>query len=612
MKYKALTSSWLKGLLAAGCLCCGYLAFAQNTDQNRALAQQFAQGREYDKAIPIYKQLYAQAPFDKNIYDEYLQALLGAKQYDSAETLVNYMARIRREDASVYIDLGNVYDLAGKKSKAKESYDKAADMVSGDAYQLDNVAGAFTRLGKYDYAIKIYEQAQQNALPPDNYDMQLAGLYAKQGDNKKALEYLLDVAATRPDKLEDVKTSLLSITGQDARLKNEIQKQLIGKIKQQPGNPALNQLQNWLYTQSGQYDKALQESIGLDKKLKEQGERVYYFAQLAEKDDKNDIALKALDYILSKGKDGSLYRQALFEKISLQTSLLQHTFPVDEKLLSAVLANYRDLFNDFPQYAVQQPMRSYAGLQALFAHDIDTAITILNQLISTPGLPLPFVGNCKLDLGDYYILEGKVWDASLVYSQVDKEFKEDMLGEDARFRNAKLAYYRGDFKWAQSQLNVLKASTTELIANDALYLSVLITENTPADSNIAPLLGFARADLLLFQNKTKESDRLLDSIAKADHKNPLQDDILMLRSKIAEKETRYNDAIGYLQAILDKYADDVLADDAVYHLALIYRDKIKDKKQALIYFEKLITDYPGSSYVQQARQAYNELKKEDI
>lgn len=36
----------------------------------------------------------------------------------------------------------------------------------------------------------------------------------------------------------------------------------------------------------------------------------------------------------------------------------------------------------------------------------------------------------------------------------------------------KLAYYRGDFKYAQGLLDVLKAATSELVANDAMQLSV--------------------------------------------------------------------------------------------------------------------------------------------
>jgi len=253
-------------------------------------------------------------------------------------------------------------------------------------------------------------------------------------------------------------------------------------------------------------------------------------------------------------------------------------------------------------------VRDYAMVKARYAHKVDTAIAILEEAINAPNVKRNIAANSKLDLGDYYLLQGKIWDASLVYSQVEKAYKEDVLGEEARFRNAKLSYYRGDFKWAQGQLSVLKASTTELIANDALYLSVLITENMPPDSNLTPLLRFAAADLMLFQNKTQASDKLLDSISTAFPENPLLDDVYLLRAKIAEEEGRNTDAVTYLEKILKDYGEDVLGDDAAFKLGQLYDEKIKDKTKALQYYELLITTYPGSTYIQTARTRYQKLK----
>jgi outer membrane protein assembly factor BamD (BamD/ComL family) len=211
-----------------------------------------------------------------------------------------------------------------------------------------------------------------------------------------------------------------------------------------------------------------------------------------------------------------------------------------------------------------------------------------------------------VQLGDYQVLAGRLWEASLTYSQVDKEFKQDPLGEDARFRNAKLAYYRGDFVWAQSQLSLLKASTSDLISNDAIDLSVLITENVP-DSDDVPLQRFAYAGLLLFQNKDAEVETLLDSIAKAYPKHPLNDDILMMRADMAIKHRDYIKSIEYLKKIKELYGDDVLGDDAVFKMADIYQTDLHQNDLAKQYYEQLIIDYPGSTYVQTARQKLNEL-----
>jgi tetratricopeptide (TPR) repeat protein len=349
----------------------------------------------------------------------------------------------------------------------------------------------------------------------------------------------------------------------------------------------------------------------LDKKLKEEGDRVVQFSKNAQKDAQYTIALSGYEYVMNKGASGPMYEEAWEGKINVLLRQLAAKRPVDGQLLKVVLKEYNAFLNEYPQYRTMPVMRDYAMVQARYALHTDTAILLLEQAIAAPNAKKEFIGYCKLDLGDYYILQGKIWDATLVYSQVDKSFKEDILGEEARFRNAKLAYYRGDFEWAQGQLAVLKASTTELIANDALYLSVLITENSPPDSNFTPLLRFAAADLLLFQNKTIASDKLLDSIQVAFPDNPLQDDIYILRARIAEEEGRNTDAVAYLEKILKDYGDDVLGDDAAFKLATLYEDRLKDKNKALEYFERLITKYPGSTYIQAARIHYQKLKSDD-
>jgi TolA-binding protein len=199
------------------------------------------------------------------------------------------------------------------------------------------------------------------------------------------------------------------------------------------------------------------------------------------------------------------------------------------------------------------------------------------------------------------VLLGRIWDASLSYSQVEKEFKQDVMAEEGRFRNAKLSFYRGDFDLAQKQLNILKSGTSNLIANDAIDLSVLITENVE-DSNTAPLQRFAYADLLLFQNKDKEAEALIDSIAQAVPKHPLADDIVMMHATLAIKHRDFPRALAYLKEVMDKYGKDVLADDALFKTAQIYYEELHQTEEAKKYYEQLIIDYPGSTYVQTARQ----------
>jgi tetratricopeptide (TPR) repeat protein len=599
---------WISGivlvLLMAGCI----PVWAQDASKNIALARQYMQDKEYDKALPIFKQIYDQAPFDKSVYDEYFDALMLAARYEYAEELVTYMSKIRRDDPVMLVDMGKVFEASGKKKKAEEQYELAITKISGEDFRTRQLADAFSKINNTEYAVKTYERARVMLQNPYLYATELALLYGKTGNTEQAVNAMMDVLVTQPNTMDDIKSSLLQVIDGDDKKMAITQKQISKRITAQPDNPYWIELLTWMYVQKGDYEGAWQQIIALDKKLKEEGERVVNFSKGAAKDGQYTIALKGYKYVMDKGSSGPMYEQAWDGRIQVLLNQLEEKRPVDQKILAELLKEYKTFLSEYPQYNTSQLVRDYAMVQARYAGNVDTAIILLEQAINAPNARREFVGESKLDLGDYYLLKDKVWDATLIYSQVDKTFKEDLLGEEARFRNAKLAYYRGDFKWAQTQLSVLKASTTELIANDALYLSVLITENIPADSNLTPLLRFAYADLLLFQNKTAVSDKLLDSIAVAFPESALQDDIYMLRANIATEEGRNTDAITYLEKILKDYGKDVLGDDAAFKLAVLYEERLKDKVKAIQYYEMLITEYSGSTYVQTARVKYQKLK----
>lgn len=590
------------------CMCFAFRGFAQKEADQLAIARQYMQGKEYEKALPAFKEVYERAPFDKGIYGEYLDALLLAAKYTEAEELVRYMSKIRREDPAMFVDLGRVYQQAGKKKKAEEQYEQALARVSGEELSTRQLADAFTQSGNNSYAIKVYERARVMMQHPYLYGTELALLYGKEGRTEEAVNAMMDVLVLQPRVIDDVKASLLQVTGENPAKLAAVQKQIVKRISLQPDNPYWVELLTWIFIQKADYAGALAQMTTLDKKMKEEGERVLGFCKTALKDGQYAIALNGLKYVMDKGSSGPMYEEAWETKIQVLLKQLEARRPVDQALLSGLRKEYREYLHDYPQYMATPLLRDYAMVEARYAGSPDSAIALLEQAIVAPNARKEFIGYCKLDLGDYYLLEGKVWDATLLYSQVDKAFKEDQLGEDARFRNAKLAYYRGDFQWAQGQLSVLKASTSELIANDALYLSVLITENIPADSNLTPLLRFAAADLLLFQNKAAASDQLLDSIARAFPQTELQDDICLLRARIAAGEGRHTEAMAYLEQILKDHGDDVLGDDAAYRLAQLYDEQLNNRDKALEYYEILITRYPGSTWVQAARQRYQKLK----
>jgi predicted Zn-dependent protease len=557
------------------------------------------------RSLAELEQAYKREPGNMDIYANYLNALLAAKNYKEAESLIGIQQRYTNTPLIV-IDLGRIYEAAGKGKKAEEQYERALTAINGDDVLTAQLSRAFTEAGRDDYTIKAYE-AHRNLLHSTYlYSGPLARLYAKTGATDKAIDALLDGAPYQQGGVEEVKANMLELLGTDAKKLQIAQKALIKRINAQPENIFYSELLTWLYTQKDDWEGALIQMIAIDERNREAGNRLLQFAQTALKQNQYEIALKSLDAIIEKGEATPLYPSAMLAKLNVQLQQLEDA-PVYNKADAARLAiSYDALFVKYPQLTTTDVAGDYARLEAQYNDNPKKAISFLKAAIAQPGASRAFAGRSKLQLGDYQILTGQVWEASLTYSQVDKDFREDMLGEEARFRNAKLAYYRGDFEWAQGQLSVLKASTSELIANDALSLSVLITENMP-DSNNKPMLAFARADLLLFQNKTDEAVRLLDSVATAYPKHTLNDDLLMSRSAIAMKRRDYAAALSYLNRVVKEYGKDVLADDALFKTADIYERYLKQPTEAQKYFEQLIIDYPGSTYVQIARQRLQKL-----
>lgn len=590
------------------CICCQYPSYAQDNDQ-LATARMYVLSEQYREAEIIYKSLYSKEPNNTDIYNEYFNVLLKLKQYDDAEKLVGRQLRSKPNHPALTIDMGRIYDAMGKSKKAKTYYEEAILGLNGEDLLTQQVANKFLDMGMSDYALKTYERARDMLRNNYLYSGPLSRLYAQQGDIEKAVYTLLEAGSGFYNGgTDEVKASLLDMLGDDRKKQVRAQKAILKKINEQPDNVDYSDILVWLYTQKGDWEGALMQVEALDLRYKSEGDRLLNFARYTVKEEQYTYALEAYDRVLARGNTYPYNKEVQNEVLRVRFSILQQNPSFTKEEVEKLAIDYDTFLVRNPQFYAISTAGDYAKLLAEYAGNAPKAIEVLNKALDEPNATKYFKGNIKLQLGDYNILIGKVWEASLLYSQVDKAFKEDALGEEARYRNAKLSYYMGDFDWAQTQLDILKASTSELIANDALFLSVLLTENTTPDSNFVPLKRFAYADLLLFQNKDDEAVALLDSIATVFPEHPLKDDIIMQRAAIAKKHRDYQKAIGYYEQVFKEHGDDVLADDALYKMASLYENELKDKDKAKHLYEELIIKYPGSTYTQEARKKVHDME----
>ena len=343
--------------------------------------------------------------------------------------------------------------------------------------------------------------------------------------------------------------------------------------------------------------------------MKEDGNRVINLSRLSALNQEYDVAIDGFDYVISKGKNNYFYTEAIFEKIRTWKTKLDNSYQTQtsdyQQLVEEAYLRVEELGKNENSVDV---IRVLAQTEAQNLNHQDTAIALLTEIVEYPRIPQKTKALCKIDLGDYLVLSGEIWDAALYYMQAEKAFKYDAIGDSAKFKAAKISYYTGEFEWARAQLDVLKGSTSKLIANDAMYLSHLITDNTGLDTIFHPMELFAKADLLKEQLHYDKSLQTLDSINTLYPNHVLDDDILMLRYKIHFQQKQYEAAAKDLQSIIDNYSWDILADDAIYRLARLYDYQLDNKQKAMDLYQKILTDHESSLYSTESRKRFRVLR----
>lgn len=589
--------------LAIVFLLAGISARAQIEDLQ--LAMQFTRNGELQKAADIYQKLYKLN--NESYFQFYYKSLLSLKKYDEAESIAKKLMR-KHPDAYQYaIALGNVYREKGLNEKAEATFNDIIKNLPPEQLRVNEIAMQFYQAENIDLAIKTFVQGRKLLHNDDLYTNELSSLYRFKHDKPNMVNEFINMLKNRPEYIMQVKNTLSAqFDGPDDY--NMLKVALLKAIQQNPQATVYADLLTWQYLQQKQYDQALIQALALSRRQNDGGSSIMDLCQTLVSDQAYDEAIRGYEYVIAKGKDNENYIPAKIEILNAQ-NLKITTGKYTQADLQGLEKGYQDLLAEFGQNSSTAfAMQKLARLQAFKMHKLNDAQKVLEDAINVKNIRPNLLADCKLDLGDIYLLNNKPWDATLMYSQVEKGFPGTNIGQEAQYRNAKLAYYTGDFAWAKGQLDVLKAATSQLIANDALNLSLLISDHTAFDSTGNALKMYARADLLIFKEDPDKAVITLDSIDKVYPKNNLGNDILMAKARILIQRKEYEKAVVNLKLIADEHKTDLWADDAVYMLGDIYDNYLPDKAKAQAYYQKIITDYPGSPWLNEARKRFRTLR----
>jgi tetratricopeptide (TPR) repeat protein len=584
-------------------------AQAQGTPDEQLAAQYFQKG-EYEKAILYYDKLYRAQP-NPFFYEQLFRCHMGLKHFEESEKLAKDQLRRQNGDPRYMVDLGSVYRAQGEDEKAEQQYQKALKGMKPDQASVRNLANAFTRYNELDLALETYERGQNMLKDGTNFHYEIATIYAAKGDVPAMVKQYIDLLGANESYIQAVQNGLaryIDFTVVDNRTE-VLRTELLRHIQKDPQKTIYQELLIWMYIQQKDLTSAFVQSKAMDKRFNEGGQRLMELSEVALTNEDFPTAIKCYQYVVGLGSEGTNYLRARIGEVNtLDRQLTGQVEPSREELLT-LRQKYEITISELGRSsATLQLVRGLAHLDAYYLNDIPAAITLLEEGISTPGADPKSQAEMKLDLGDIQVLNSNIWEASLLYSQVDLDFKQDMLGHEARLRNAKVSFYAGDFLWAQGQLDVLKASTSKLIANDAMELSLLISDNLGADSNSVPLSMYAHAQLLTFQHRYDEALTELDSLTLTYPMHSISDEVFMERFRIAYARHQYDSAAVWLVKITEQYPNDILMDNALIELGRLYDTKLKDPEKAKQYYERLLFEQGGSIFVPEARDRFRRLR----
>ncbi len=580
--------------------------------QDPRLANQYYDNGEYEKAAALYEKLYQQNAGDL-YFNRYVECLMSLRQFGECEKVLLKEIKKEPKKGSLYVTYGNLYERMNQPEQAEEQYRKAIDKLPPDHNAVVQLASSFTNQAKYDLAIEVYEKGADILRNKQIFAFNLAELYRRKDDVNKMIAQYLNSLEDNPGYLVTVETYLQRNLDEESDYQ-ELMTQLFARIQEKPQHTAYPELLIWIYLQRKDYKNAFRQAKALDRQLEENGGRVFNIAEIAANDKDYDAAISGYDYVIAeKGPASSFYIDAKRKLLNCKRNKLVEGYEYSRDDLSVLEDEYEAFLSELGKNRMTATIvAELADLEAYYLNHLGKATDLLSGLIDYPGIDRLVQARAKISLGDFYLMQGEIWEATLLYSQVDKAFKDDMLGHEARFRNAKLSYYAGDFEWAQSQFGVLKSSTSKLIANDALDLSVFIMDNMGLDTSEEAMLRYAEAELLVFQNRFAEAFARFDSIEAQFPEHSLEDDILYLEAQIYRKQRNYEKAIARFEDILQNHADGIRADNSLFEMAELYENQLKNPDKARELYEKLFMDMSGSTYAVEARKRYRALRGDKV
>ena len=603
---KSLRVSWLFAIF----ICILTFCFSKNIEAqgvssqrqlDEHLAREFYYKKDYEKARDIYKNLYENYN-QVGYFNQYADCLILTGDYEEAEKAYKSFLKKNPKNWKSHVDLAYVYQKQGENDKAVKYLNKMVKDVPETRNAYLDVTNLMRNRGFNDVAISVFEKGAKNPNIDYSFNLEKAYTYNSMLDFENATECYLQFLKEKPDQYEMVKSRLRVMLMYDlnGNVDDVIRMALLRKTQAEPENEEFSSLLMWYSLQQQDYELALMQLKALDKRGKGDYERdILNVAQIAYDNKQYDIAIDAYEYLLKKSDSGVFYVEATVGM--LQAKYKKGYYEKLSKEIDDAFAKIGYSKETLPLVLIQ------ADILAFEMGRYDEAETLLNNALEMSLSPKN-KAELKMKLADIYLLTDEVWEATLLYSQVEKSMKNEPIAHETRFKNAQLRYFIGEFEWANAALKILTAATSKLVANDAMTLSLTISDNLEYDT--IALRRIAKADYYIYQHRYELANKTLDSVAAYNPNEVSLPSVFYRKAKIAMNEGDYTTADSLYKRVYNGYADSFIADEALVEDALLLENQLNRKEEAMECYSKLFDYYTASVYVAQARKSYRRLRDE--
>ncbi len=620
---------------------------ASAQEQDLRLANEYFLKGEKDKALAMYQALSKDAQNIPALHSNYLNLLLEMGKYKDAEDYVERVIRKVEDRISYRVDLGVIYLRSGDLQRADKYFRTLVKNTLPDVYRTKSIADYLAAQNLPEYAVYTLQELRRTMGNPVAFTLEMANLYRQQGKRDEMVEEYLHYITQSPSNLNYVKNLLQLFLNKPDELES-LERMLTDKVQQYPDSEVYADLLIWVNLQQKNFYGAYIQSRAYDKRFRKETSKTLEIAQIALNNKDYDNADRCFSYVIKEFANTDNYLPARLGLIRAREAKVKRKFPVNTDSVRYLTREYQSFIKRYPDNGNSyEAMLNEALLHAYYLDEKDSAVNKLSGLTANPRVPGYLKAKAKLELGDIYLLKEEPWEATLLYSQVEKNQRDAPLGYEAKLRNAKLSYYKGDFLLAEEHLDILKQATTREIANDAMELSMRIKENTAYDTAGTALKEYAAIELLLVQNKSDSALARLSLFEtggrvkmdkreatflglwppkdrvpgpeeeKADQvwvmqpsliTNSIRDDVYWLEANLRIKRGEFTLALAQLEKVVTEFGSDVLADDAYFTQGDIYEKDLNNKEKAMEIYRDFLDKFPGSVYAAEARKRYRTLR----